>query len=119
MQKQVTPIVIEKSIDSFWVNKAFRFLDRLTEIVTRIESAGLYEKWNSDDQRTFEFQVVKKYKLLNRTEERKTETFSFPMIVVYGWFSSVIVFVVEMNWRRIKIILSNIKCRVCKVVKKS
>lgn len=93
----VVQILIEKNLDHFPVNKAFPFAERLNDIVHRIRSAGLYEKWEKEDNNFNVTTLLKRHLeiLRNNEESDDIDRFPFPMIVVYGWISSVIAFVME------------------------
>lgn len=72
------------------------FIDRFNEIIYRITQAGLYEKWWRDA--SVEDRVFRNAS----GEELHGEQFSAPIFIVYGWIVGIFVFVVEVNWERIK-----------------
>lgn len=82
----------------------FLFFERLHEIVLRIQSTGLWDVWWRIDY------VGIRNKILERNVERFKDqnktlvaNFEFPMLVVYGWLLSVIVFVIEIVWKNFKL----------------
>lgn len=86
----------------------FLFFERLHDVVLRIQSAGLWDIWWRKDY------VGIRSKILERNGERLKDqdknlvtNFEFPMLVVYGWLLSVVVFVIEIVWKNFR--LSQIK----------
>lgn len=93
----------------------FPFIDRLNEIVNRVRSAGLFEKWQADYNRNGEssdliyykryMRDVEDYKTDDRTD---TERFTILIFIAPGWCLSAIVFVIEILWNdsKLKIIFN-------------
>lgn len=76
------------------VNEGFPFMDRFNDVIHRMQSAGLYQKWKRDY-----FEKV----TLKFVEETYLENVSFPISIVYGWFASIILFMCEIIWKNFRI----------------
>lgn len=87
---------------SYSVSDRFIFVERLNDIIHRIQSAGLYILWRKQTNNFYERYIYGEYAF--KTEEiTADDAFGFPMFIVYGWLAAVIVFVVEIIWKKCKI----------------
>lgn len=91
-----------KYLLTYPINRAFPFTDRFNEIVGRIVSAGLYDRWLREAVGAFEQDVVKKNLKVLKVREG-IDRFPVPVFIVYGWIASIIVFAVESIWKRLKL----------------
>lgn len=82
----------------------FLFFERLHEIVLRIQSAGLWDIWWRRDYVGIRKQILERnVERLKHQDKKLVTNFEFPMLVVYGWLLSVIVFVIEIVWKNFKL----------------
>lgn len=80
---------------SFPVRNGFPFIERFNEIIHRIQSSGLYEKWLRDYLILF----TKAEGLINYDDESTIEKFTVPLFIVYGWIAGTILLVIEIIWK--------------------
>lgn len=89
-------IIISQSLMSYDVNDKFPFFERLNEIISLLQSAGLFDLWQRRILANDEKVIVKLYlERLRNPQDIDVERFPFPMFVVYGWITGVIVLVIE------------------------
>jgi len=94
-------IQIRNWLYSYRVNEKFLFFERLNEILHRIQSAGLFVLWNERFNIKFEEEIRKKNFKRVSNVERNVEKFEFPNFVFYGWIGGLIVFVIEIIWKKL------------------
>lgn len=88
---------------SYEVHPDFPFLERLNEIVHWVRNAGLYDLWWRIDYAGYNKEVLKYYvKRFSTRKEIDINRFPLPLLVVYGWCGSVIVFAIEIIWKKLK-----------------
>lgn len=92
----ISPIQMQRIWYSHNLRHDFPFIDRINDIINRIKTAGLYEKWWRDA--TVEDKVFRN----GTTEQAHGDTFSTPIFIVYGWIVGGVVFVIEVNWKKFK-----------------
>lgn len=93
---------------SYRVSEKFIFFERLTEIINRIKSSGLYDLWIQSDDARYEARILREnIERVIDHEEAYIESFVFPMFVLYGWLTGLIVFICEIVWKTLKIICLN------------
>lgn len=95
---------ISKYLWSYLLGEKFLFFDRLNDIIQGMRTAGLIDLWLRQNFRVMELNLLKnnveRIKYLNGKDVHRIE---FPVIIVYGWFASVIVLVVEIIWKKIQL----------------
>lgn len=91
----ITPIQLQRIWYSHNMRYDFPFIDRVNEIIQRVTTAGLYEKWWTDA--TVEDKLFRSV-----VAETHTDRFSAPVFIIYGWVAGIIVFLIELSWKAIK-----------------
>lgn len=110
----VPELYIHKCIVSYPVNDDFPFIERLNEIIHWIRNAGLYEKWRKENFNEFVKYISQNREFIKTTREQsEVEQFEMPIFIVYGWIVGLIVFVIEIIWKKLKLswIVSQIKSK--------
>ncbi len=79
----------------------FPYLDRFNDITHWMKSAGLLDFWwrkEFDDKAN---QILKR----NREQqvEKQEQKIEFPTFITYGWLASIILFVIELAWKKFEI----------------
>lgn len=94
-------IFISTFFYTYAVNETFVFIDRLDEIIHWTRSAGLFNLWWRQSHNILQQKLVntnlERLEYLNGTP---VQTFEFPMFIVYGWISSVLVLIIEIIWNK-------------------
>lgn len=106
---------VYKFIGSYSVHNAFPFYERINEILHRIQSTGLYAHWRRDDEKRHANFILQTYKLSKIDENIDIGQLQLPMIIIYGWCLSFVIFVVEIIWKKI---INRIE-RICKNLSKN
>lgn len=91
-----------KSLFSYSVNDNFPFIERLNDIIHSIKGAGLFEKWMMEHNEIVTKIIIRE----NRGGVKKSEdidNFPIPTVVVYGWIVSIIVFFIEIIWKKFRL----------------
>lgn len=91
----ITPIQLQRIWYTHNTRTDFPFIDRFNEIIHRVNAAGLYEKWWKDAS-------IEDKLFRTVSTDAHADHFSTPEFIVYGWIAGCIVFVVEVNWRKIR-----------------
>lgn len=79
---------------SYSARDDFPFIDRVNEIIQRVTTAGLLDKWLYDaSDYDKEFRII--------ATETHTDHFYAPLFIVYGWIAGLVVLVIEVNWKKI------------------
>lgn len=92
-----------KFLSSYHVNNDFPFIERFNDIIQRLQSGGLYEKWTGE----LYSEVKSKSFSTNRSDymgtskETEIDLFPIPKFIVYGWIVGLIVLILEIIWKRI------------------
>lgn len=100
-------IQVFKDVCTYFIVPKFLFFQRFNDIVQRVKSAGLYDLWEQRYTYVRVKMIVGENIHLRNQIEIVVENFEFPMLVVYGWFASIIVFFIEIICKKFK--LSQIK----------
>lgn len=91
-----------KTLISFRLSPDFPFTEYLNDVSLRLSRAGLTNNWLKEDN---EYMFQDAWKLnLNREihEEPSVSEFTVPTIVWCGWITSVLVFICEIFWNKVK-----------------
>lgn len=96
---------ILRSMICYLVNEEFQFLERLNEIFHWIQSAGLYELWQEQDDIAREKTIIQENIERLENEEKSSnvrhiEKLPMPTFVILGWIASTVLFVCEIIWYR-------------------
>lgn len=92
---------IDKFISSYPVNIDFPFVERFNEVIHRMRSAGLYEKWLKDDQARAADNHYKNSEFLKHRKEMEIDGFAVPIFIFYGWFGGIVAFVIELSLKNV------------------
>lgn len=91
----ITPIQMQRIWYTYNTRPDFPYVERFNEIIQRVTTAGLYEKWWRD--------ATPEDKLFQTAGTgTHADQFSIPFFIVYGWVIGLIVFVIEISWKIIK-----------------
>lgn len=85
------------------VNDAFPFTERLNDIILRVKSSGIHSHWIINEHSGVVDDMVKNYKqhLENQTSSVALDTDTdMPFFIVHGWLASVILFFIEIVWKK-------------------
>lgn len=91
-QFHITQIQLQWIWYSYNVRYDFPFTEHVNEVIQWVRSAGLYNKWWRDLNEEKIFKSI--------GNESHAEGFSVPIFIVYGWIASVIVFAIEVIWKK-------------------
>lgn len=96
--------ILEKSLVAFEVNPQFPFIESINNIIFRLQSAGLSDKWYKHGEQFVLKNMTEKNRnlLFNTSNESVSGDFAVPSVVWYGWIGSVIVFVCEIIWKKVQ-----------------
>lgn len=97
---RISNIRFFKYVGSYPINGHFPFTQRINEIINRIRSSGLHQKWWKETQTM----IVRDEVFLNRVPVNTaidTQSFAVPEFIVYGWILSLLVFVFEIIWKNV------------------
>ncbi len=91
-----------RSLLCFKMNEEFQFIERVNDILHRIQSGGLYDLWFRQDDIELEKLIARKnLKRLSNEQSNTSESQTFPMFIAYGWLGSIILFFGEIIWFKI------------------
>lgn len=92
---------ISRTAFGYVVRHDYPLKECFNEIIHAITSAGLYWKWRDDSY----FEFVKQGFFRNAIDDDggRVDEVSAPTFILYGWMGSVMVFIMEIAWHRIKI----------------
>ncbi len=93
---------LEKFLVSFEVFKNVPFHRHINVIIHNLQSGGLLEKWYEDEG--IDPEIVRDL-LRSKIEPKTSDGSSIPTFVWCGWIASVIVFVCEIIWSKVKLIV--------------
>lgn len=79
---------------SYKMNENFPFMERLNELIHRINQFGLYDKWQEDFKYEREILLTKAYARLS-IHLVSSYFDGFPTFIVYGWIAGTIAFLLE------------------------
>ncbi|XP_037040284.1 uncharacterized protein LOC119077206 [Bradysia coprophila] len=111
----ISDVYLDESLYAYRVNDAFPFADRMNDIISRLQCAGLIERWTrftaaapftgnvEDRDKLLREEVVFHY-LSAPNLPYNEEPSDFPIFVIYGWGVSAIVFFMEILFH---LLLSN------------
>lgn len=91
--------VISKRLQSYWVNESFPFIERVNELCHLLHTFGFYQKWDNDE-------IFHGAKWLGRRQSQYvsvTTEDAIPAIIFHCWILSVLVFILELIWERLKL----------------
>lgn len=100
-----------KSFVSYHLNTFFPFTEPINDIIRSLNSAGLINKWIKDENELLIKDVFEKmvnHQLKSSNKPNRSE-FIVPAVVWCGWIVSVIVFVCELVWTKIKPLMEKLK----------
>lgn len=97
-----TPIKILSNLFAYTVSEKFLFFDRMNEIIHSIQSGGLFSQWVQISHKKHQRKIVK-INLPRLRDQRPIENVEFPTMIVYGWFASSIVFILEIICSKIAV----------------
>lgn len=98
----ITKITTGKRYTSAMTNIDFPFIERVNEINHRLYQSGLYRKYLNDLSFKYETYLLQKNCNISgyRKKDSFVESFEFPKFIIYGWCAGVIVFVIEITWKK-------------------
>lgn len=97
----ISQLHINKLPVSYPVHANFPFVERINEIIHWIQNAGLYIKWLENDLSREAKRFYKKCEHLKNRDEIDIEGFPVPSLIFYGWFTGIVVFVIEILWKNL------------------
>lgn len=114
LQKQLNirgyRIPSESHLEDIWTSYVscddYPFIDRLNDIIHRIQSAGLFERWFEKELQEW----LQHIRVRNRNITRETmgdivfDQFQFVEFIMYGYVAAGLVFVLEILWSKVKMI---------------
>lgn len=82
---------------SYHVNNGFPFADRFNEIIQRVQSAGLYDKWGAElyDEVKHGVFSMNRGDYIAKDEETEIDSMSMPRFIIYGWILGAVLLVLE------------------------
>lgn len=92
-----TQFYIFKFLSFYHVNNDFPFIERFNEIIQRLQSAGMYEKWTGELYDEVKSQVFSKNRsdYVTTSEETEIDSFPIPKFIIYGWTVGIMVLILE------------------------
>lgn len=101
----VCQIQLMTKLSTYTVMQGFPFVERVNEFIHRGLSSGLFKKWSSDFSTSIENKIMKyKRQFLENGEETGIKNFEMPIFLAYGWIASLIMFVIEIIWKKLMIL---------------
>ncbi len=109
VQKQLTlkvyyllDAVLEKNLVIYTPTYDFPFMEAISDIILRLQCAGLMEEWRKDGdqlaiQRLFKMNVNRQSKSINESDSVELIV---PTVVWCGWIASAILFAFEIIWNK-------------------
>lgn len=96
-----THFYILKFLSSYHVNVDFPFIERFNEIIHRLQSAGLYEKWTGELYSEVKDRVfsANRSDYMGTSDESEIEMFPMPKFIIVGWIVGMIVLIFEIVWK--------------------
>ncbi len=104
-------IILEKVLYSFQLNQHFP-LQHTNDIIHNLQSAGLIDKWQNDAARYDITEIQRRYFKRKISNELSSDEFTIPTVLWCGWIASVIVFLCEIIWSKVKL---NVKLQIRKL----
>lgn len=103
----VTETYVHKYFHSHMVHKEFPFIDRLNEIIRRLQSAGLYDEWKRREDSLVDKLFIEEkreyFKYHTQTDVAdEIEPFPIPMFIVYGWIAGSVILIIEIICKNCK-----------------
>lgn len=97
---------------TFLVRSYFPFIDPLNNMIHRMHSAGLIDKWmREEDEEIVKHLYATSNLRLKRSDESKLGEFSVPSVVWCGWLCGVIIFICELVWYKVEILIQLMKSK--------
>lgn len=97
--------VFVRYLMTYQVAPEFPFRDALNDLIHRLNSAGLIDKWIKQRDEGHIEMLWKRN--LNRLVTKEEDEFSVPTVVWCGWIASAISFICEIIWSRVKSVKRN------------
>lgn len=100
-----TQIRISNRLFSYRASRKFLFFERFNEIIHRIQSAGLYSLWERQGYAVREKNILKtnlEHLRIHRQTDNET-SFQFPIFIVYGWLTGILLLIIEIICKHFKI----------------
>lgn len=101
----ITETYLDKFLVSYEVLNDFPpYIEPINDIILRLQSAGLFDKWSEVDKQIFVKNVCTRNRHLQFKSSKGSDNgeFTVPTAVWCGWIVSVLVFVCEIIWNKIK-----------------
>lgn len=108
----ITELKSKINLYSLLMNRDFPLIDRIQEINHWMFEAGIHQKLSQDHNRDYETRLIEMNR--NHSGKRKdgfVDSFEFPTSIVYGWITSVIVFVIEIIGKKWQVSQVTKSCR--------
>lgn len=98
-----TEFYILKFLCSYHVNNDFPFIERFNDIIQRLQSGGLYEKWTGElyDEVKGKAFPTNRSGYIATSKEIEIDLFPIPRFIIYGWFGALIMLILEIVWKRV------------------
>lgn len=99
---QMTGVSLQTAFVSFQISDCFPFVERMNEIIHRLQSAGLLNRWSSIES-YLQTRYIREQNLqfqLNTKDEEKSN--ASLILLFFGWISSTVLFVCEIIWNKFK-----------------
>lgn len=90
-----TQMYVFKFLTSYHINADFPFIERFNEIIHRLQSAGLYDRWTGELYSEVKNKVFSANRSDDMGKREESETEMFPKIIIYGWIVAIIVLIFE------------------------
>ncbi|XP_037041522.1 uncharacterized protein LOC119078153 [Bradysia coprophila] len=103
----VTGLTFDTFYSIYQISSRFPFIDRVNDVVHRLQSAGLIEKWYKaeDDESIDELRELNRF---FKTADKETDNNELILLWI-GWIGSGIVFVCEIIWNKVQTRVENLK----------
>ncbi|XP_037049632.1 uncharacterized protein LOC119083923 [Bradysia coprophila] len=95
-----------KQLMAYMVEKEFPYKECLSDIVHRLNGAGLIEKWNNDELLKYTKSLLNRNRKSQLVNASNKIEFVVPTVVWCGWIASGVVFICELIWNLKKKLLS-------------
>lgn len=100
------------SLTGYCIGPRAPFKERVDQLIHQAFQAGLYDKWNRD---TYPNLIkVGYFEKFDVIEDDPEETFNILVVITYGWFLSIVVFLSEISYGYFKRYQSTVKHLCCK-----
>lgn len=94
---------------TFMIRSNFPFMEPLNNIIHRMHSSGLIDKWmGKENEDSIKNLYAATEHRLKRFDETQLYEFSIPSVIWFGWLCSVIIFVCEFISNKVKLIIQQV-----------